>query len=533
MIPGNTDVNSRIDSRVDSRTGSSPGPTRERSATVPNPLMSGPLRGSELSSHRMKSALKKRYRRKQSSRHVYGDSNEYFDDSSIDSSPLLSSTPPNVSKALIKLYPYLIVADKALSLLTWTCDERWPNYLSIACFVTMTVYFDFLVKYFGQLIIIALLWLYSVMDKSVTRTVSAYPTLDDIIHVMSRVSKKADLILAPVRVLSVQDIKRLFFTITFFLPLYVAISLFVITPRKLFMLGGIYTLTYHSPVCRLLRRALWNMRIVRLFSFYITGLDLGGINKHQGIFITVSEQMRSANMDKAGGSYTRSPGDKAKAIRFTYALYENQRRWLGIGWTSSMLSYERAAWTDAYLNPAPSPVHFKLPDDDSEMIWQWLDESWSLDMTNDGAIQLGSTQPRLRTHPGPNVGFVYTDNTWNKPSVGDIFSKYTRRRRWVRTAELVNTSLLDSPDTKVLDFDDSAERETPAPDKQLRLAVSDPPASSDGRGRSVSFSNVQNVRFIPASESSFEETEAEPDTEPDTESDNEVQHCRRSDIDAL
>ena len=511
--------------------------TRERSATVPSPSISFRADATDISSHRMKSALKKRYRRKQSSRHVYGDSTDYFDDSSIDSSPLLSSTPPNVSKALIKLYPYLIVADKALSLLTWTCDDRWPNYLAIMFFVIMNVYFDFLVKYFGQLIIIALLWLYSIMDKSVTKTVSAYPTLDDIIHVMSRVSKKADIILAPVRVLSVQDIKRLFFTITFFLPLYVIVSLFVITPKKLFMLGGIYTLTYHSPVCRLLRRALWNMRIVRLFSFYLTGLDLGGIKKHKGIFITVSEQMRNANISNKERGRFGEQNDKAKAIRFTYALYENQRRWLGIGWTSSMLSYERAAWTDAYLNPAPSPVHFKLPDDDSEMIWQWVDESWSLDMTNDSTIQLSRSQPKLLVHPGPTAGFIYTDNTWNNPSTDDIFSKYTRRRRWVRTAELVNTSLLDSPDTKVLDFDDTLHtpgQETLHPESRLSLlASSDEPhtAAIDeaNRGRSVSFSNVHNIRIIPANESSFEE----PETEPDTESDSDTQQCRRSDIDAL
>ncbi|SMN22536.1 similar to Saccharomyces cerevisiae YGR004W PEX31 Peroxisomal integral membrane protein, involved in negative regulation of peroxisome size [Maudiozyma saulgeensis] len=494
----------------------------------------------EVTNQRMKSALKKRYRRKESSRHVYGDSMDYFDDSSIDSSPLLSSTPPNVSKALIKLYPYLIVADKALSLFTWTNDEHWPNYLVIVFFIITTIYFDFIVKYFGQLIIIGLLWLYSMMDNSVTKTVSAYPTLDDIVHMMGRVSKKADIILAPVRVLSLQDIKRLFFTITFFLPLYVIISLFIITPKKLFLLGGIYTLTYHSAFCVLIRRALWNIRIVRLFSFYVTGLDLGGINKHQGIFITVSEQMKNSNFGNKGKGKGSTIGDKAKAIRFTYALYENQRRWLGIGWTSTMLSYERAAWTDAYLNPAPPLTHFKLPDDDSDMKWQWVDENWSLDMANDGAIQLSRSQPKLVSSPGSNSGYIYSDNTWTNPSTDDTYAKYTRRRRWIRTAELVNTSLLDVSGSKILEYDDGDDnkenysendstRSISGTKKSVHLSVSSNNEDEDNdnsRGRSVSFSNVQNVRIIPANDSSFEETETESE-------DDSHQHCRNKGIDSL
>ena len=499
----------------------------------------------EVTSQKMKSALKKKYRRKESSRHVYGDSNEYFNDSSIDSSPLLSSTPPNVSRALIKLYPYLIVADKVLSLFTWSNDDHWPNYLVIIFFIITTIYFDFIVKYFGQLIIIALLWRYSLMDNSVARTVSIYPTLDDIIHMMGRVSKKADLILAPVRVLSVQDIKRLFFTITFFLPLYVVVSLFIVTPKKLFLLGGIYALTYHSPGCTLIRRALWNIRVVRLFSFYVTGLDLGGINKHQGIFITVSEQMRNSNFGNKGQGKEVGPHDKAKAIRFTYALYENQRRWLGIGWTSAMLSYERAAWTDAYLNPAPSLAHFKLPDDDSDMKWQWIDENWSLDMTNDDSIQLSRSQPKLVSHPDSNAGYIYTDNTWTNPTTEDANAKYTRRRRWVRTAELVNTSLLDVSGSKILQYkdDDNNSKEEERQDSnrwtrsmsgieqspQLSLLTKDSDDDKN-RGRSVSFSNVQNIRIIPANDSSFEEPETEMETESEDDSN---QHCRNKGIDSL
>lgn len=109
----------------------------------------------------------------------------------------------------------------------------------------------------------------------------------------------------------------------------------------------------------------------------------------------------------------------------------------------SMLSYERTPWTDEFLNEAPSPENFHLPEETSSMVWRWVDKTWRLDMTNDGAIQVPNSKARTAADPSPDEGFIYYDNTWKKPSKEDSFSKYTRRRRWVRTAELIKASDFD------------------------------------------------------------------------------------------
>ncbi|ODV83532.1 hypothetical protein CANARDRAFT_29970 [[Candida] arabinofermentans NRRL YB-2248] len=143
-------------------------------------------------------------------------------------------------------------------------------------------------------------------------------------------------------------------------------------------------------------------------------------------------------------------------VRFTYVLYENQRRWLGVGWTPNLLSYERTPWTDEFLNESESPENFELPqlNDDTGMYWRWVDKTWRLDLTNDGALQLPSSKSKTVADPKSDDGYIYYDNTWKNPTTEDSFSKYTRRRRWIRTAELVSPNDDDDDDNHTDETDD-------------------------------------------------------------------------------
>ncbi|EDO17110.1 hypothetical protein Kpol_1025p30 [Vanderwaltozyma polyspora DSM 70294] len=356
--------------------------------------------------------------------------------STIVSSPLLSSTPSTISKSLVKIYPYLILADSFLGLVTWTNENIWGSILITLAYIMGILYFQNITKYFGHVVVVGLLWGYSLLHQNIEDIMSSQPTLDDIVLMMDKVTRKFDMFLSPITILSAQDIRRLLSTTIFLSPIYVVISLFIFPPRTLLLVGGVYILTYQSPWSKVTRRILWKFKAVRLFVFYLTGLDLGGINKNQGIIAAVHKQVRK--LSSPTQTDVSQPGAMPnKTIRFTYVLYENQRRWIGIGWTSSMLSYERTPWTDEFLNQAPSPEDFTLPEESSDLTWKWVDKSWRLDLTNDGAIQLPSSKQRTTASPGADEGFIYYDNTWKKPSTSDSFSKYTRRRRWIRTAELI------------------------------------------------------------------------------------------------
>ncbi|AET37670.1 PEX28-32 family peroxisomal membrane protein Ecym_1444 [Eremothecium cymbalariae DBVPG len=415
------------------------------------------------------------------------------------SSPLLNSTPPTVTKSLVKLYPYLIIADRVLSMLTWTTDDIWESVLLVICFMTSVIYFEALIKFFGHLLIVGILWGYSLLDKYVEETIRDRPTLDDIVQMMSRVVTKSDLMLSPISVLNGNDIKRLLFTMVFLSPIYMIITMFMIPPRKFVLVAGVYLLTYHSSWSCVTRKLLWRFKLVRLLAFYVTGLDLGGVNKNKGgIFAAVHKKVKKL-------SGTKNGANEDKPIRFTYVLYENQRRWLAIGWTSNMLSYERSAWTDEFLNEAPQPDQFKLPEENGGMIWRWVDKTWRLDMTNDGAIHLPSTRLKTTATPNSDDGFIYYDNTWKKPSTEDSFSKYTRRRRWIRTAELIKLGSIgdadDEPMSTFISEDDAEVLEDVAAGGRKVVRFGEDESSPLGsRERKVSFSEVDDIHIIPSPE---------------------------------
>jgi len=125
-------------------------------------------------------------------------------------------------------------------------------------------------------------------------------------------------------------------------------------------------------------------------------------------------------------------------VRFTFILYENQRRWLGLGWTYSLFAYERAAWTDEHLNPVPAKEDFELPEvEGGDVKWQWVEGSeWRVEGA--GEHDEGGTNPKADSNTDGGSGWIYYDNKWQNGRRGhDSWGRYTRRRKWYRDAELV------------------------------------------------------------------------------------------------
>ncbi|KAJ4190219.1 hypothetical protein NW755_005359 [Fusarium falciforme] len=126
---------------------------------------------------------------------------------------------------------------------------------------------------------------------------------------------------------------------------------------------------------------------------------------------------------------------KTAGVKFTFIIYENQRRWLGLGWTNNLFAYERPAWTDEHNNPVPAKDDFELPEveDGSRMEWRWVQNGrWRVDGVTDdqGAVDYDGEE-------GKN-GWIFYDNKWQNGQRGqDGWSRWTRRRKWYRDAELV------------------------------------------------------------------------------------------------
>jgi hypothetical protein len=101
------------------------------------------------------------------------------------------------------------------------------------------------------------------------------------------------------------------------------------------------------------------------------------------------------------------------------------------------LAYERQAWTDDQLNECPPPSEYTLPSTEkATTTWRWLkDSEWHVE----GALtEKEKSAKRVGGGGGgDHNGWVYYDNKWDDGRKEDGWGRYTRRRKWVRDAELI------------------------------------------------------------------------------------------------
>ncbi|CAG8586551.1 10604_t:CDS:2 [Paraglomus brasilianum] len=147
------------------------------------------------------------------------------------------------------------------------------------------------------------------------------------------------------------------------------------------------------------------------------------------------EQQRRNVSKKTNG---KDGSKNSTEIVYSFVLYENQRWWLGLDWTTNLFPNERPAWSDEYNEATNNKDSFQLPPPDTSITvaqdnpnvmirktteWRWVDPDWWIDM--DGSVD--------------KDGWEYADNRWKNFTGKGGFRRYTRRRKWVRTARCIET----------------------------------------------------------------------------------------------
>ncbi|ODV91049.1 hypothetical protein CANCADRAFT_14006, partial [Tortispora caseinolytica NRRL Y-17796] len=342
-------------------------------------------------------------------------------------SPLLATTPPTVARALAQAYPFVTLLNNVAALLSWTSPDPWESCLMLPVWI-LTVMYSQTIMLFLPLFLASLL--VNVLPMRGHKGGSAPPTLDTVVHELATLSTRLQLLSEPWttalaflhRILdSPSATQRSIITLSLLFPVHIFISLFLFSPKLQIALVGVLALSFHSLPSRIARIMLWRSRLVRHIASQITGLEFA---------IPPPASLKESSVD----AHLDSSRNSNEPVRFSYVVYENQRKWLGVGWTSSMSSYERGAWTDEFLNTVKPIDQFELPKIDPSYgyKWQWADPSWHIDKSF--SIESDSS----KTDTEDNEGWIYYDNSWKNPSLEESsFGHYTRRRRWVRTAELV------------------------------------------------------------------------------------------------
>ncbi|KAJ1324779.1 Integral peroxisomal membrane peroxin [Microdochium nivale] len=297
-------------------------------------------------------------------------------------------------------------------------------------------------------------------------------TLDEIVETLKVFTTRCNIVLEPL--LEMTDflstsrtatsattrpaLTTLFVRLLAITPFWIALTLppwRIITTKRVALIVGTILLSWHSRPARVSRTLLWRTAALRQVAGWITGLEFdrptfaatststagGGTGAHNGFASSTvpgSEKKQQSNAASAltaalkrGRARPKDPG-----VRFTFILYENQRRWVALGWTSSLFAYERAAWTDEQNHALPPKDQFELPEvEDAPARWRWVEGSrWRVD---------GVPDPDVTDYDGEagKMGWIYYDNKWQLGRRGlDGWGRWTRRRKWYRDAELVEKS---------------------------------------------------------------------------------------------
>ncbi|ODH44890.1 hypothetical protein ACO22_00584 [Paracoccidioides brasiliensis] len=401
-------------------------------------------------------------------------------------SPLLVATPPPVTRALAYSHPFLLPLNRLAGLLSWTTGDPWESFLLVACFCATVLYGDVILLWAGPLLVVLglILAMYSRRYSPLSSTgltgekhgnhgvgdgaSQHLKSLDEIVETLRTFTTRCNILLEPLLeltdFLSTQRtatsattrpaLTSLTIRVVLMTPVWILLTLppfRLITPRRVILSVGTVIITWHSKPARISRVILWRSLTVRRICSVVTGLsfsttpspisrDSDSTSKSSILSLNLFRR-KSSNYASAVSMKKRRAN--SSGVRFTFILYENQRRWLGVGWTYSLFAYERAAWTDEHLNPAPSIDDFELPEvEGGNAKWRWVPGSeWRID-TVPSEVSSKRSPKSSQKDSGGNLdndeGWIYYDSKWSDGRRGkDGWGRYTRRRKWCRDAELV------------------------------------------------------------------------------------------------
>lgn len=404
-------------------------------------------------------------------------------------SPLLVATPPQITRALAHSHPFLLPLNKLVGLLSWSTQDPWESYLLVALFWAVTLYGSEVIRFASPVLIVLTLILgmysrrYSPLssttktgDKRPSRgdrpessgsSTSNHKTLDEIVDTLQEFTARCNILLGPflnlTDFLSTQTtptaattrpaLTTLFIRVILVTPVWILLTLppfYILTPRRVLLAVGTIVLTWHSRPARVSRVILWRSVLVRKSAAFVTGLNLDTSSKlHPDSSLRPGLGPRNASQTGLALEIATKKRPDSSGVRFTFILYENQRRWLGLGWTTSLFAYERGPWSDEHLNPAPSKDEFELPSvEGGHARWRWVEGSaWKVERGDSkkhkraaSQIKTGATGTAGKDADGDGGGWIYYDNKWTDGGREDAWGKYTRRRKWYRDAELVEAT---------------------------------------------------------------------------------------------
>ncbi|KAG7665308.1 uncharacterized protein J8A68_000996 [[Candida] subhashii] len=368
---------------------------------------------------------------------------------------LLTATPtaklltenPTLVSALSQIFPYLLLIDNLLSILTWTNDDHYENFLYMIIYSFIVMYWNWVSHFILPLLIASTF-------ASVVWTISSVvhackwedpPTIDEVLYTLHNITVRCEMLFQPLKHLpfKLENYIRMFLTVSLLTPLHLIFTKYnIITPQKYLWLVGLSMFSFHAPWAFAIRRLLWRSTYVRIAAIYITGFDIK-LKKSSYSARSIISNPSTTDVEDLSTSLSSaailgdfkivqksvvSPTQIKQLVLFE--ILENERRWIGMGWSSLLYPTERSNFCyEGSYNSAPNineTKEFPFPIFENDIYsyrWEWLDTEWKLD-------------PEFSKSKSKE-GWVFYDSSWKDGRGRDGFSRFTRSRKWTRRANLL------------------------------------------------------------------------------------------------
>nr|CAG8557109.1 6334_t:CDS:2 [Entrophospora candida] len=367
----------------------------------------------------------------------------FFDSSSTPVVDFLSSTPPSITRVLTYTSPFVHLFSYFLSLMTWSTGNPSESCLLVAAWWTLCLYPKELIIYGIHLSL--LVWLvYNWIQKGKlerlgkpknSKAMTQYD-LNQTVFEIHTISEKLSDFHALINSLNSyidwsdpEKTKRVIMILLYSYPIWIIFN-YLGNLSWTFIILGTICLVWNSPWFKVIKYVVIKSTLLRETVYFIGGFFFrngqfsqkrkgkGGFSVRELIMKAKGQQQQKltsmlSNVNVATKKGLTRDGSKTSTdLIFQFVLYENQRWWLGLDWTTNLFPNERPPWSDEYLEPTDSKNNFQLPapstqtiDDKNVLIkttrkWEWLDPDWTI--SHDGDVD--------------KDGWVYTDNHWKNPT---------------------------------------------------------------------------------------------------------------------
>ncbi|ORY84777.1 integral peroxisomal membrane peroxin-domain-containing protein [Protomyces lactucae-debilis] len=422
------------------------------------------------------------------------------------SADILKETPPSIVVALAQLAPIVSGLNTALGWITWTSEDHWSSFLMLVMWWLVVLYGEFVCRYAANWAVLVILGIGYLKKKTATKRVMRAlekgeefeEPIGDAQRVIDATLYEIDVLRARFHLLGshLEPIMSLFrwenpqrssvigLRLVFSTPIYLLLT-WLLGPRAIILVVGTLLLTFTSPWFQTIRTVFWRFNTVRWAVSAILGLEqlpgeaemLDKLSKSP-VSVVFEPTVKPAIVTAGGSRFTT-----------TLAVLENQRRWLGLGWTPSLLPHERAPFTDLDERTCPAPPNYGLPSakttigEDGKartVTWAWIDSTW-----------------RVEKGRGRDAeGWIYFDNAWRKPSAKEEYGKYTRKRKWIRNAECTESLESSETDTEVPEAVVHESSDSPSDsDSEVEVKVVEETLTVNAPGRTRSTSLLSQSTF--------------------------------------